>query len=40
MIGVVFGAGGQMMLATIDTAVNTSTLLSLDQKAEILGIRA
>ena len=38
--GVAIGARGQMMLATVDTAVNTSTLLSQSHKAEILGIRA
>ena len=40
VIGIGLGARGQIMLATIDTAVNTSTLLSQEHKADILGVRA
>lgn len=37
--GVMIAARGQMLLAAIDGAVNSSTLLSNTRKAEILGVR-
>lgn len=36
--GIVLATGGQIMSAAIDTAVNTSTLISNDEKAKIIGI--
>jgi hypothetical protein len=38
--GLVVMAQGQIMRAVLDTAVNTSPLMDLDQKAEILGVKS
>lgn len=35
--GVLIQASGQLMLTTVDTAVNTSTLISVDEKGRIIG---
>lgn len=36
IIGVIIAALGQILRATIDTAVNTSTLLTAEQRAELM----
>jgi hypothetical protein len=38
VVGVMVGAVGQVVYATIDTAVNTSPSLSESQRAQVMGI--
>ncbi|MBE3039233.1 MAG: hypothetical protein IMZ62_10530 [Chloroflexi bacterium] len=40
VMGVVISAQGQMLLASLDTAVSVSPFLEPDQKARVLGLPA
>jgi hypothetical protein len=37
-VGIIISAQGQMMLAVLDTAINTSPFLSTQQKAQAIGV--